>query len=97
MAIALNKLIRRCLKAAAAQGKINDFSTSRIFLYDVSRDWRRQLDATKYKSSELPDYTQKQVAGIDVIISQLMCLEMDGCDNVEQLFLARIRQLYGIK
>lgn len=97
MAIPMGKLIRRCLKAAVANGKINSFTSYRPFLYDVSRNWRKQLDATKYKSAENPKYTERQIAGIDVVISELICLQRDGCENLEQLFVDRLKQLYGIK
>lgn len=96
MAITLNKYATMCEKAAIADGSINDDTSYRLFLYDVSRSWRREADAVSFKSMELGDYTERQIAGADVIIDQLLCLKRDGCDQLEQLIRDRMRQRFGI-
>lgn len=96
MAITLNKYAIRCEQAAIANGTISPSSSFRTFLYDVSRDWRKQVDSTAFKSSESDRYSERQIAGADVIIDQLLCLQRDGCDNIEQLIRDRMRQRFGI-
>lgn len=96
MAITLNKYAIRCEQAAIANGSISSNSSFRTFLYDVSRSWRKEVDATSYKSEELCMFSERQVAGADVIIDQLLCLQRDGCENIEQLIRDRIRQRFNI-
>ena len=96
MAIPLNKYAIRCEQAAIANGLISANSSFRTFMYDVSRSWRKELDATAYKSDDLSMFSERHVAGADVIIDQLLCLQRDGCENIEQLIRSRIRQRFGI-
>ena len=96
MAITLNKYARQCERAAIVRGTITRDSSYRPFLYDVSRDWRRQADASAFKSEELNNYSERHVAGADVIIDQLLCLRRDGCENIEKLLRERVRQRFGI-
>lgn len=97
MAITLNKYAVRCSKAAIANGHITPASSFRTFLYDVSRSWRKEVDATSFRSEELGEYTERHVAGADVIIDQLLCLHRDGCENIEQLIRERMRQRFDIR
>ena len=96
MAITLNKYAIRCEQAAIANGSISHTSSFRTFLYDVSRSWRKEVNATSYKSGEQRKYSERQIAGADVIIDQLLCLQRDGCENIEQLIRDRIRQRFDI-
>lgn len=96
MAITLNKYAIQCEQAARAIGSISTPSSFRSFLYDVSRSWRKELEATAYKSDELCMFSERQVAGADVIIDQLLCLQRDGCKNIEQLIRDRMRQRFDI-
>lgn len=96
MAITLNKYASRCEQAAIADGSITPYTSFRKFLYDVSRSWRREVDSTAFKSDKHCNFSERHVAGADVIIDQLLCLQRDGCENIEQLIKSRIRHRFGI-
>lgn len=96
MAIPLNQYAIQCEKAAIAVGSITSLTSFRKFLYDVSRDWRKQVSSGKLKSKELSKYSERQIAGADVIIDQVLCLRRDGCENIEQLVKDRMRNRFGI-
>ena len=85
MAIPLNKAAVRCEKMAIANGRITPNSSSRPLLYDISRHWRRLLDATGYRSESLSLWSEREVEASEVIISSLAYLQRIGCSNIEQL------------
>lgn len=85
MAITLNKYAVRCEKIAIAGGKITDNSSARPLLYDISRHWRELAEATDYKSDTMPDWSEREEAAGNVIISAMTYLNRIGCRNIEQL------------
>lgn len=85
MAITLNKSAIRCEEIAIASGKINRDSSDRPILYDISRNWRKLLAATDYKSDNPGPWSEKEEAACDVIVSALTYLQRLGCTNIEQL------------
>lgn len=85
MAITLNKFAVKCEEQAITKGKITRNSSAQPLLYDISRNWRLLLEATKYKSSDAGKWSEKEEAACEVIISALAYLKRIGCDNIEQL------------
>lgn len=84
MAIPLNKSAIRCEELAIANGSITPTSSARPLLYDISRHWRRLLDATSFKSDN-SSWSEKEEAACEVLISTLAYLKRIGCSNIEQL------------
>ncbi len=85
MAITLNKYAIRCEEIAIAGGKISPNSSARPLLYDISRNWRKLLDATNFKSDNSGEWSEKEESASEVIISTLTYLQRIGCKNIEQL------------
>lgn len=85
MAITLNKYAIRCEEIAIAGGKITPNSSAQPLLYDISRNWRKLLDATNFKSDNLGDWSEKEESASEVIVSTLTYLQRIGCKNIEQL------------
>lgn len=85
MAITLNKYAVRCEEIAIADGKITKSSSARPLLYDISRNWRQLLDATSFRSDNPGEWSEKEEAACEVIISALCYLRRIGCRNIEQL------------
>ena len=88
MAITLNKKYAiMCEEAAIASGKITPDSSAQPLLYDISRNWRKLLDATKFKSKNPGPWNEKEEAAGEVIISAVTYLQHIGCKNIEQLLI----------
>lgn len=85
MAITLNKYAIRCEEIAIASGKITPNSSATPLLYDISRNWRTLVDATSYKSENMPEWSEKEELASEVIISAVTYLQRLGCKNIEQL------------
>lgn len=85
MAITLNKYAIRCEKIAIAGGKITPNSSAQPLLYDISRNWRKLLDATNFKSDNPGDWSEKEESASEVIVSTLTYLQRIGCKDIEQL------------
>lgn len=68
-----------------ANGRISADSSARTFLYDISRAWRRLLDATSYVGEGPGRWSEKEEAASEVIISALSYLQRLGCRDIEQL------------
>lgn len=84
MAITLNKYAVQCEEIAIANGKITPKSSSRPLLYEISRNWRKLLDATTFPG-ETEKWSEKEEAASEVILSALAYLQRIGCKNIEQL------------
>lgn len=85
MAITLNKSAIRCEEIALASGKIAPNSSAQPLLYDISRNWRKLLDASGFKSDNPGPWSEREELASDVIISALAYLRRIGCKNIEQL------------
>lgn len=85
MAIKLNKYAALCRRIAIANGKITKDSSATPFLYDISRHWRKLLDATNFKSSNDGRWSEKEEAASEVIISSIIYLKHLGCKDIEKL------------
>ena len=85
MAIALNRYAEKCEKAALASGMIGAGSSARPLLYDISRNWRKLIDASAFKSDRLGKWSEKEEFAAELIISAVMFLRRSGCSNIEEL------------
>lgn len=85
MAIPLNKSAIRCEEIAIAGGRITPNSSARPLLYDISRNWRKLLDATSFKSDNPGPWSEREEAASEVMISTMTYLQRIGCKNIEQL------------
>lgn len=92
MAIPLKKFAAQCVQVAIEGGKITETSSSRVFLYEISRKWRELYDATSFQSQSIEGWSEKEVAAAKVIIASLTYLERIGCKNVEQLLKHTLEQ-----
>lgn len=94
MAITLNKLAKLCEKMALEQGIITEQSSPQVLLYDISRCWRRLLDATNFQSLELKEWSEKEDIVAELIVSAVTYLQRIKCDNIEKLLKDKIKQLH---
>lgn len=85
MAITLNKQALRCVELAIARGKITSESPPRCSIYDISRCWRKLLNATCTPDMDMPQWSEKETAAAEVLIATLTYLHRIGCRNIEQL------------
>lgn len=88
--IKLNKLAILCKAIALQRGKITPNSSPRVTLYHISAEWRELLEATKFKSLHLPEWSEQEEEAADVIIACLTYLESIKCKNIENLLRAKI-------
>lgn len=92
MAIELNAQAALCEKIALAGGSITSLSSSRTSLYDISRQWRKLLEATNFKSENLPGWSEKEELAAETMIATLTYLQRIGCKDIERLLRAAIRR-----
>lgn len=85
MAITLNKYAERCEEGAMTAGRITAESSARPLMYDISRHWRVLLDASAFKSGNPGNWSDREEAAGEVIVSALAYLHRIGCRNIEQL------------
>lgn len=97
MAIPLNKFAARCEELAITRGKITRNSSAQPLLYDISRNWRLLLEATRFKAVGTDQWSEKEEAAVEVIISALAYLRRIGCENIEQLLKDTMERHSGHK
>lgn len=85
MAITLNKYAGLCEEIAIVSGRITPNSSAGPLLYDISRNWRRLLDASGFQSDNPGGWSEKEESAAEVIISALTYLQHLGCKDIEQL------------
>lgn len=85
MAITLNKYAGMCEEIAIAGGKITPNSSATPLLYDISRHWRKLLEATNFQGLDGSPWSEKEEAASEVIISAITYLQRIGCKNIEKL------------
>ena len=88
--IKLNKLAALSKDIAIKRGKITSNSSPRASLYHISAEWRELLNATKFKSEHLPEWSEQEEEAADVLITTLTYLESIRCRNIENLLRAKI-------
>lgn len=93
MALALKKkLLPEIVANAHSSGLITVESSSTVALYQISRRWRKLFQkATQYRSEEVPGWNEKEVEAAKIIISALLFLRMENCEDVEALITDTIK------
>lgn len=93
MAIKLNKYALQCEEMALAGGKITSNSSPSTLLYDISRNWRVLLNATCFPGGcPSGQWSEREEAACEVIISAVAYLQRIGCKNIEQLLKDTLEQ-----
>lgn len=90
--IKLNKLAIICLKTLRKQGVIVDNSSPNVLVALISSHWRRLWGATKHRSVSNPQYSEREDAAADVIISAISYLQYIGCESIEDLLRSKIEK-----
>lgn len=85
MAIPLKRFAAQCEEVAIANGKITQMSSPSVSMYEISRQWRLLHMASTFKSSNLPDWSEKEEGASEVIIAALTYLQRIGCKDIERL------------
>ncbi len=85
MAITLNRQAVRCEEIAVADGRITPMSSARTLVYDISRIWRRLLDASGRPSDNQGQWSEREESAAEVLVATLTYLQHIGCKNIEQL------------
>lgn len=86
MRVSKNNIVKCIMRNAEANGILTEDSSSMMAVYRISRYWRELFGrATRHRSDTLPQWSEKEVAGANIIISALMFLSMEGCKNIEEL------------
>jgi hypothetical protein len=85
MAITLNKLAKKCEEIAIDSGKITPLSSPTVSLYDISAEWRSLVDASKYRSANIPEWSEREEEAAGVIIATITYLKRIGCEDIERL------------
>lgn len=88
--ITLNKLAKRCLEIAIRRGRINSYTSRHAIIVAISVEWRKLLNASKYRSEHLSNYSEQEEEAASIIISTLIYLKRIGCKNIEQLIKDKI-------
>lgn len=89
MAITLKKMAVKCEAVAIASGDITPLSSPTVSLYDISTHWRSLADATKFKSANLPQWSEREYEAAGVIIATMTYLQRIGCRDIEKLIKDR--------
>ncbi|MBD5199432.1 MAG: hypothetical protein HDS83_03480 [Bacteroidales bacterium] len=83
MAITLNRYAALCEKIAIDKGRITDQSSPQPLLYDISRCWRRAINATDFNCEG--GWTEKELVMGELILTTIAYLRRKGCGNIEML------------
>lgn len=75
----------KCEQLAIVSGKITPLSSPTVSLYDISATWRSLVDATKFKSANIPEWSEQEEEAAGVIIATITYLQRIGCKDIEQL------------
>lgn len=89
MAITLKKMAVKCEEMALMTGKITPESSPTVSLYDISTSWRSLCDATKFKSVNIPEWSEQEEDAAGVIIATITYLQRIGCSDIERLIKAK--------
>lgn len=90
--IKLNKLAIQCLKSALSRGVITGNSNPRVFVAMISAHWRRLWSSSKARCDSNPNYSEREDAAADIIISTMTYLQSIGCESIEELLRVKIEQ-----
>lgn len=86
MAVSIKNLVKKIEGNARETGLISSESSPMVAVYQISRWWRELFErATRHRSEGFPCWSEKEVAAARIIHATLLYLQMEGCDNPEQL------------
>lgn len=91
MAITLNRHAAVCEQIMEDEGKMNDKSSPRVALYEISREWRLLCDADPVKTP-LEKWSERERTASDLLIATLCYLRRIGCKDIESLLQDRMGQ-----
>jgi len=80
--ITLNRFAQRCLNIMRKRFKMNEHSSRKAFSIRIEAVWRKFDIASKYRSDNLPTYSE--------IIYLVAYLKRFGCEDIEQLIKDKI-------
>ena len=82
--ITLNRFAQRCLNIMRKRFKMNEHSSRKAFSI-------RKFDiASKYRSDNLPKYSEDEELAAEMIIYLVAYLKRFGCEDIEQLIKDKI-------
>ena len=83
--ITLNRFAQRCLNIMRKRFKMNEHSSRKAFSIRIEAVWRKFDIASKYRSDNLPKYSEAEM-----IIYLVAYLKRFGCEDIEQLIKDKI-------
>ena len=81
--ITLNRFAQRCLNIMRKRFKMNEHSSRKAFSIRIEAVWRKFDIASKYRSDNLPKYSEDEELAAEMIIYLVAYLKRFGC--VEEL------------
>ena len=96
MALTVNKnIVPDIVTNAQRSGLINQDSSPMVAIYQISRYWRELFQtATPHRSDILPQWSEKEVASAKIIISTLLFLSMEKCEDIEELIKDTVKNQF---
>lgn len=88
--ITLNRFAQRCLDVMVRRFKMNEHSSRKAFSLRVGAIWRKFDASSKYKSDNLPKYSEDEELAAEMIIYLVAYLKRFGCKDIEQLIKDKI-------
>lgn len=92
MAITLNKYAILCDERANAGGNMTPNTSSRMLLYEISKNWRELMKSSNFKSDRMRAYSEQEDMAGELLLSVLAYLHRIGCNDVERLLKEKLRQ-----
>ena len=88
--ITLNRFAQRCLNIMKKRFKMNEHSSRKAFSIRIEAVWRKFDIASKYRSDNLPKYSEDEELAAEMIIYLVAYLKRFGCEDIEQLINDKI-------
>ena len=88
--ITLNRFAQRCLNIMRKRFKMNEHSSRKAFSIRIEAVWRKFDIASKYRSDNLPKYSEDEELAAEMIIYLVAYLKRFGCEDIEQLIKDKI-------
>ena len=88
--ITLNRFAQRCLNIMRKRFKMNEHSSRKAFSIIIEAVWRKFDIASKYRSDNLPKYSEDEELAAEMIIYLVAYLKRFGCEDIEQLIKDKI-------
>lgn len=88
--ITLNRFAQRCLNIMMKRFRMNEHSSRKAFSIRIEAVWRRFDIASKYRSDNLPKYSEDEELAAEMIIYLVAYLKRFDCKDIEQLIRDKI-------